>query len=120
LRYWRNGSLPSTNWTRRISLDWTRRGAGILTGKGADILESALRAALRRTGARTLLNDVLRATNPKFEGSESRDPKTREALRFAAQAGFLAAFFALCAIWPYRILAVAAPQGRRGDQLTIE
>jgi hypothetical protein len=94
--------------------------AGILTGKGADILESALRAALGRTGARTLLNDVLRATNPKFEDSESRDPKTREALRFAAQAGFLAAFFALCAIWPYRILAVAAPQGRRGDQLTIE
>ena len=29
-------------------------------------------------------------------------------------------FVRLCDAWPYRILHVAAPRGRRGEQLTIE
>jgi len=33
---------------------------------------------------------------------------------------FYSGFMRLCNIWPYRILYVAAPQGRRGEQLTIE
>ena len=48
------------------------------------------------------------------------DPAMNDAWTLMAEAGFLAPFLQLCAVWPYRILSVAPPQGRRGEQLTIE
>lgn len=33
---------------------------------------------------------------------------------------FWSQYLRLCAVWPYRILYVAVPRGRRGEQLTIE
>lgn len=78
----------------RVLRDANLEPAGLITGEGAEALEDALRGDLGDTEA----------------------PGTG---RSVAQAGFLRAFLRLCAVWPYRILSVAAPEGRRGEQLTI-
>jgi hypothetical protein len=93
---------------------------GVRAGQDAESLARALRTVLGETGTGKLLNDVLSSAIQGYGRSEPIDPEARDTLKFAAQAGFLTAFFTLCEIWPYRILSVAAPQGRRGEQLTIE
>ncbi len=50
-------------------------------------------------------------------GSES--PRRAEAAR-SQRDEFRSRFLELCKVWPYRVLYVAPPQGRRGEQLTIE
>jgi hypothetical protein len=82
-----------------------------ITSRGTDVLGTALRAALGRGTAERVL-ETLAAAN-QGAGQVSDD------LRFATRAVFLSRFLRLYATWPYRVLSVAAPQGRRGEQLTV-
>ena len=74
-----------------------------------------------------VLRDLITAREGPFRFAVFPDPTVQSALddlvgtarenRFSA---FRSRFERLCDVWPYRILYVTAPQGRRGEQLNIE
>jgi hypothetical protein len=81
------------------------------------------------------LRNLIRAPGSPFEITVFSDPECQSALddmvrtaygTVQTESGespnflFQQAFLRLCDVWPYRILYVAAPYGRRGEQLTIE
>ena len=69
------------------------------------------------------LQSLVQAQGGPFQLSLFPDRVSQSALGAlqAADAGaFARAFLRLCEIWPYRILFVAAPYGRGGEQLTEE
>jgi len=104
---------------------------GMVTTTGG---EPVRRSFSVRTSPFTLtepLAALVRATPSPFRTAVFPDAVPRSALSrvlrdanfepmaSVAQAEFLRGVFRLCAVWPYRILSVAAPEGRRGEQLTI-
>jgi hypothetical protein len=89
---------------------------GNVTLQGASTEGTVLRASLEDPDA----EEIRRIFGVGHLSDERDGPVTSDVRRLSAEAGFLALFLQLCAVWPYRILSVAAPQGRRGRQLTIE
>jgi hypothetical protein len=68
-----------------------------------------VQAAFPDPGCQRALDDVMQARNRLFHEPSSHPTSP----------GFLQAFLRLCQDWPYRVLYVAPPEGRRGDELTL-
>ena len=70
------------------------------------------------------LQSLVQAQASPFRLAVFPDPVSQTALDALLSTGpdvgimpFAEAFLRLCEVWPYRILFVAAPYGRRGEQL---
>lgn len=132
--------LPAQIQHRAQSIIVGRRGPSDLAALG-DLLSQAdsqdlwdLVPALRSvvdtpgfSGVRTLidkLRDLVSDSASPFRSAVFPDSEPQsvldEMLRLLADPPrFIGEFLRLCDVWPYRILYVAAPYGRRGEQLTI-
>jgi len=66
-------------------------------------------AAFPDPGCQLALDKVMQARN-RLAHEPAPYPRAQE---------FLQAFLRLCKTWPYRVLYVAPPEGRRGDELIL-
>ena len=81
-------------------------------------------AAFPEATAQTALDSLLSLVNPLpppvIRASDPHRASFPAPGANAARAWFLHSLLLLCDVWPYRVLYVAPPQGRRGEQLAAE